>query len=91
MPKPPEMLNVRVSVVFSSCVVPLRLFRLWEEKNYNITAWIPPGIHRSGQLSRAILALAWRSGGAEHCQGGNTSLVHAAVFDWLLEKFPEVH
>ncbi|HET9409066.1 MAG TPA: hypothetical protein VFO39_17615 [Candidatus Sulfotelmatobacter sp.] len=27
-------------------------------------------------------------GGAEHCQGGNTSLVHAAVFDWLLEKFP---
>ena len=28
------------------------------------------------------------SGGAEHCQGGNISLVHAAVFDWLLEKFP---
>ena len=28
------------------------------------------------------------SGGAEHCQCGNTSLVHAAVFDWLLEKFP---
>jgi len=28
------------------------------------------------------------SGGAAHCQGGNTSLVHAAVFDWLLEKFP---
>jgi hypothetical protein len=28
------------------------------------------------------------SGGAEHCQGGNTSLVHAAVFDWLLAKFP---
>jgi dienelactone hydrolase len=27
------------------------------------------------------------SGGAEHCQCGNTSLVHAAVFDWLLEKF----
>ena len=28
------------------------------------------------------------SGGAAHCQGGNTSLVHAAVFDWLLEKLP---
>jgi pimeloyl-ACP methyl ester carboxylesterase len=28
------------------------------------------------------------SGGAEHCQCGATSLVHAAVFDWLLEKFP---
>ena len=28
------------------------------------------------------------SGGAEHCQCGNTSLVHAAVFDWLLAKFP---
>jgi len=28
------------------------------------------------------------SGGAEHCQCGNTSLVHAAVFDWLLERFP---
>jgi len=30
------------------------------------------------------------SGGAEHCQCGNTSLVHAAVFDWLLERFPAV-
>jgi len=30
------------------------------------------------------------SGGAEHCQCGNTSLVHAAVFDWLLQKFPAV-
>jgi dipeptidyl aminopeptidase/acylaminoacyl peptidase len=28
------------------------------------------------------------SGGAEHCQGGNYTLVHAAVFDWLLDKFP---
>jgi pimeloyl-ACP methyl ester carboxylesterase len=28
------------------------------------------------------------SGGAEHCQSGNITLVHAAVFDWLLEKFP---
>jgi hypothetical protein len=27
------------------------------------------------------------SGGAEHCEGGNTSVVHAAVFDWLLAKF----
>jgi dienelactone hydrolase len=30
------------------------------------------------------------SGGAEHCQCGNTSLVHAAVFDWLLQRFPVV-
>jgi pimeloyl-ACP methyl ester carboxylesterase len=29
------------------------------------------------------------SGGAGHCQCGNTSLVHASVFDWLLEKFAE--
>jgi len=28
------------------------------------------------------------SGGGEHCQCGATSLVHAAVFDWLLERFP---
>jgi hypothetical protein len=28
------------------------------------------------------------SGGAGHCQMGNLTLVHAAVFDWLLEKFP---
>jgi len=27
------------------------------------------------------------SGGGEHCQTGAYSLVHAAVFDWLLEKF----
>lgn len=30
------------------------------------------------------------SGGADHCQCGTTSLVHAAVFDWLLQKFPVV-
>jgi len=30
------------------------------------------------------------SGGGEHCQCGNTSSVHAVVFDWLLEKFPVV-
>jgi alpha-beta hydrolase superfamily lysophospholipase len=29
-------------------------------------------------------------GGGEHCQCGNTSLVHAAVFDWLLQTFPDV-
>jgi len=28
------------------------------------------------------------SGGGEHCQCGNTSLLHAAVFDWLLQRFP---
>jgi len=27
------------------------------------------------------------SGGAAHCQCGATTLVHAAVFDWLMEKF----
>jgi dienelactone hydrolase len=27
------------------------------------------------------------SGGAEHCQCGATSLVHEAVFDWLLQRF----
>ena len=27
------------------------------------------------------------SGGAEHCQCGATSLAHAAVFDWLLQRF----
>ena len=30
------------------------------------------------------------SGGANHCQAGNLSLLHATVFDWLLDKFPEV-
>ena len=30
------------------------------------------------------------SGGGEHCQCGTTSLVHAAVFDWLLQRFPVV-
>lgn len=28
------------------------------------------------------------SGGAAHCQCGATTLMHAAVFDWLLDKFP---
>jgi pimeloyl-ACP methyl ester carboxylesterase len=28
------------------------------------------------------------SGGAGHCQGGALTLYHAAVFDWLLDKFP---
>jgi len=28
------------------------------------------------------------SGGAGHCQPGALSLYHAAVFDWLLDKFP---
>jgi pimeloyl-ACP methyl ester carboxylesterase len=28
------------------------------------------------------------SGGSGHCQAGALTLVHAAVFDWLLEKFP---
>jgi len=30
------------------------------------------------------------SGGGEHCQCGAVSLVHATVFDWLLQKFPAV-
>ena len=29
------------------------------------------------------------SGGAYHCQAGDITLLHAAVFDWLLEKFPD--
>ncbi|HEV2986148.1 MAG TPA: hypothetical protein VGX46_17240 [Vicinamibacterales bacterium] len=28
-----------------------------------------------------------RSGGSQHCQAGNLTLVYAAVFDWLLAKF----
>ena len=28
------------------------------------------------------------SGGAGHCQAGDLAVYHAAVFDWLLEKFP---
>jgi dienelactone hydrolase len=28
------------------------------------------------------------SGGGGHCQPGALTLYHAAVFDWLLEKFP---
>jgi pimeloyl-ACP methyl ester carboxylesterase len=27
------------------------------------------------------------SGGGEHCQTGNSTLVHATIFDWLIEKF----
>jgi hypothetical protein len=27
------------------------------------------------------------SGGAGHCQSGALALYHAAVFDWILEKF----
>jgi pimeloyl-ACP methyl ester carboxylesterase len=27
------------------------------------------------------------SGGAEHCQAGNLTLVHATIFDWLLAEF----
>jgi len=30
------------------------------------------------------------SGGGQHCQCGAYSLMHAVVFDWLLEKFPAV-
>jgi hypothetical protein len=29
------------------------------------------------------------SGAAEHYQAGNLTLVYAAVFDWLLSKFPK--
>ena len=28
------------------------------------------------------------SGGAAHCQMGAITFSHAAIFDWLLEKFP---
>jgi hypothetical protein len=30
------------------------------------------------------------SGGAGHCQPGALTLYHAAVFDWLLERFPAI-
>jgi len=29
------------------------------------------------------------SGGAAHCQVGCTTLVHVAIFDWLVEKFAD--
>jgi pimeloyl-ACP methyl ester carboxylesterase len=29
------------------------------------------------------------SGAAQHCQAGNLSVMYAAVFDWLLAKFPD--
>jgi dienelactone hydrolase len=29
------------------------------------------------------------SGGAEHCQTGNSTLVHETVFDWMQSKFGE--
>ncbi|MGO9928813.1 MAG: hypothetical protein ACLPLP_22575 [Mycobacterium sp.] len=29
------------------------------------------------------------SGGAAHCQVGCITLVHAAIFDWLVEKFAD--
>jgi len=29
------------------------------------------------------------SGGAEHCQAGASTLVHATIFDWILSEFPD--
>jgi pimeloyl-ACP methyl ester carboxylesterase len=53
-------------------------------------------IHQTADFEKALLnarSVTTRifdrpSGGAGHCQGGALTLYHAAVFDWLLEKFP---
>jgi hypothetical protein len=39
--------------------------------------------------TRSITSVIYdrESGGAEHCQLGAVTLWHAALFDWLLEKF----
>ena len=41
--------------------------------------------------ARSVAAVSYdrESGGAEHCQFGAVTLWHAALFDWLLEKFPQ--
>jgi len=52
--------------------------------------------HRTAEFEKALVnarSVTTRvfdgpSGGAGHCQGGALALYHAAVFDWLLEKFP---
>jgi pimeloyl-ACP methyl ester carboxylesterase len=53
-------------------------------------------IHQTADFEKALLnarSVTTRifdqpSGGAGHCQGGALTLYQAAVFDWLLEKFP---
>jgi pimeloyl-ACP methyl ester carboxylesterase len=40
--------------------------------------------------ARSVTSVSYdrESGGAEHCQLGAVTLWHAALFDWLLDKFP---
>ena len=53
-------------------------------------------IHQTADLEKALVnarsvttrIFDRQSGGAGHCQPGALTLYHAAVFDWLLEKFP---
>ena len=53
-------------------------------------------IHQTADFKKALVnarsvttrVFDRHSGGAGHCQGGAITLYHAAVFDWLLEKFP---
>ena len=52
--------------------------------------------HQTGDFEKALVnarSVTTRifdrpSGGAGHCQAGDLTGYHAAVFDWLLEKFP---
>ncbi len=53
--------------------------------------------HQTADFEKALLnarsvttqILDRASGGAAHCQAGNLAIVYSAIFDWLLEKFPE--
>jgi len=53
-------------------------------------------IHQTAEFEKALVnarsvttrIFDRQSGGAGHCQPGALTLYHAAVFDWLLEKFP---
>jgi len=52
-------------------------------------------LHQTADFERALVnaksvttrTFDLASGGAEHCQTGNLTLVHATIFDWLQENF----
>jgi pimeloyl-ACP methyl ester carboxylesterase len=52
-------------------------------------------LHQTADFQKALVnarsVTTWMfdhaSGGAQHCQAGNITLVHTAVFDWLIDKF----
>ena len=51
-------------------------------------------VHQFGSSlthARSVTSVIYdrESGGAEHCQLGAVTLWHAALFDWLLQKFPQ--